>query len=70
MIVSRYYPSSQEKWYGIKGVDMDGAHQLYPYDTIGEALANERLIKLQDNPKDPRFKDPAFVSTLKALDRV
>jgi hypothetical protein len=70
MIVERIDPRTKDKTYGIEGVTVDGSFQLYPYETKSEALKNQRLIDLQNNPKDPRFKDPIFESTLKALDRI
>ena len=70
MILERRDPTTKESMYGIQGVDVDNGRQLYPYETKSEAMLNEKLIALQRAPKDGRFKDPKFISTLEALDRV
>lgn len=69
-IVSRKDLKTLESQYGITGVDTDGCRQLYPYNTHSEATLNLRLLQMKAKPKDPRFVDKAYKSTLKALDRI
>lgn len=70
MIVHRFDTGTRERVYGIEGVDVANGRQLYPYDNLAEAKAAEKLIELNNNPKDPRFKDPVYMATLKRLDRI
>jgi len=70
MIVHRFDTKTRQRVYGIEGVDVANGRQLYPYDTLSEAQATQRLIELNRNPKDPRFVDPAYVAVLKQLDRI
>jgi len=67
MIIHLTNLTTNTKKYGIKGVDIYNGKQTYPYDTYGEAAAQERLLRLQRKPKDPRFKDPEYISALKAV---
>ena len=62
-----------ERKFGIKGIDVDGSVQLYPYDTKGEAQANLDLREQQQNPpkgKARGFTDTQYTSTLRKLDRI
>jgi len=69
-VVKRKDIITNEYRYGVTDLTVCNGVQLYPYDTKAEAELNKKLQQIKNNPKDPRFLDPVYVGTLKALNRL